>query len=87
MGGDISPRRVEDLSKQVRAQFPELKTAWYSGRDVLPEEINAESFNYIKLGRYSETLGGLRSRTTNQRMYKIQDDGTMLDITTVFYGS
>lgn len=87
MGGDISPRRVEDLSKQVRTQFPELKTAWYSGRDVLPEEINAESFNYIKLGRYCETLGGLRSRTTNQRMYKIQDDGTMLDITTVFYGS
>ena len=85
MGGDISPRRVETLSKYIRARFPELKTAWYSGQDALPQEINAGSFNYIKLGRYRETLGGLRSGTTNQRMYKIRDDGTMHDITALFH--
>lgn len=60
-----------------------LKTCLYSGRD-----INIESwmncFDYIKLGSYQEHLGGLESQTTNQKMYKKQDN-KYLDITSLFW--
>lgn len=85
MGGDADPREVETLSVYLHKTFPEIKTAWYSGREALPPEINAESFNYIKLGPYRPSSGGLRSPATNQHMYKIQQGGTMHDITPLFW--
>lgn len=84
MGGDASPEKIGALSEHVRTRYPEIKTAWYSGRDTMPQEIPPQTFNYIKLGRYRATLGGLRSSKTNQRMYKITEDGKMTDITALF---
>ena len=47
-----------------------LKTAMYTGLDVLePELVNL--LDYYKLGKYDKHLGGLSSTTTNQRLYKI----------------
>ena len=46
-----------------------LKTAMYTGLDVLePELVNL--LDYYKLGKYDKQLGGLSSATTNQRLYK-----------------
>lgn len=84
MGGDALPQKIGALSKYVRARYPEIKTAWYSGCDTMPQEIIPQTFNYIKLGRYRSALGGLRSPKTNQRMYKITEDGKMTDITALF---
>ena len=79
MGGDAEPGEVEYYSKLVRKIF-KLKYAWYSGKQILPENIDISEFDYIKLGPYIEELGGLKSPTTNQRLYKIVD-GEMVDIT------
>ena len=47
-----------------------LKTAMYTGLDVLePELVNL--LDYYKLGKYDKQLGGLSSATTNQRLYKV----------------
>lgn len=81
MGGDAHPREIAALAGVVRRLRPTMLTAWYSGRDALPEGVDPRSFDYIKLGAYVESLGGLASSTTNQRMYRVAQDGTMEDIT------
>jgi len=72
MGGDSEPEEVVRLARIVRQINKEIKTAWYSGRDKLPEDLPVGEFNYIKIGRYIESLGGLKSKTTNQRLYKVE---------------
>lgn len=78
MGGDHEFESILELGKAIK-KFG-LKTAWYSGRDSLEfdiDDINKafEVFDYIKLGRFIESLGGLDSSNTNQRMLKIEKDG------------
>ncbi len=77
MGGDAEPQNVEILSRYVHAEWPSLKTGWYSGRSDIPSGIDRQSFDFIKLGAYVEALGGLRSPKTNQRLYRVCHDGTM----------
>jgi len=81
MGGDADPKEVERLSIYVH-ETTNLKTAWYSGRQELPD-ININNYNYIKLGPYTDYLGPLGSPTTNQRFYKIES-GEMIDLTKIF---
>ncbi|MDD3125631.1 MAG: anaerobic ribonucleoside-triphosphate reductase activating protein, partial [Candidatus Kapabacteria bacterium] len=64
---------VNRLAKYIHSEYPQLKTAWYSGRSEIHEDIEKTSFDYIKLGGYVASLGGLRSETTNQRLYKIEN--------------
>lgn len=73
MGGDAEPGEVNRLAKYIHSEYPQLKTAWYSGRSEINEDIEITSFDYIKLGGYVASLGGLRSETTNQRLYKIEN--------------
>lgn len=84
MGGDAEPLEVAALSEAVRRQWPGLRTAWYSGRDRLPEGLDPAAFDYIKLGAWIEARGPLSSPTTNQRFYRIARDGVMVDITDRF---
>ena len=97
MGGDADPEEVFKWAEWVKAYpqpLPEgkggLKTAWYSGRQQAPfplGEGRGEAscpFDYVKLGPYIESLGGLKSPTTNQRLYKREDD-RWVDITSVFW--
>lgn len=75
MGGDADPLSVEKLSHYVRKlSCGRLKTAWYSGRQELPEGCCVGNFDYIKLGPYVEDLGGLNSPTTNQRFYRVENE-------------
>ena len=78
MGGDADPEEVARWANYVRP----LKTAWYSGRMMMPQDEKA--FDYVKLGPYIEALGGLKSPTTNQRMYKREGDDWK-DITSSFW--
>ena len=84
MGGDAEPRQVNELARFVHIHYPELKTAWYSGCAKLPDGFDISSFCYIKLGDYVEKLGTLKSRTTNQHLYQIQQDVEMKDISDLF---
>ncbi len=50
-----------------------------------PDSLAAERcFDYVKLGPYIESLGGLKSPTTNQRLYKRVGDSWQ-DITSIFW--
>lgn len=71
MGGDATPNEVNKLAKTVKLDHPNLKVAWYSGKQELSKGISLSWFDYIKLGPYKEELGGLTSRKTNQRFYKV----------------
>jgi len=84
MGGDADPSEVERLADLVRRTRPALRVGWYSGRQELPAEVDARSFDYIKLGPWIEALGPLSSPTTNQRLYRIAANGMMEEITDRF---
>ncbi len=80
MGGDNSPEEVAACARRVRERWPALKTGWYSGRQTLAEGVDAKDFNYIKLGPYIASLGGLRSPGTNQKLYRVELDGILSPI-------
>ena len=84
MGGDADPYDVANLAMHVKNRFTDLKTAWYTGKNELPASFHAETFDYIKTGRYDEKLGPLNAATTNQRMFKRLADGRVKDITSRF---
>lgn len=71
MGGDANPSEVDDIAQDIKEYYPELKVAWYSGRQELSKEVELENFNYIKLGPYIKDKGPLNCRTTNQVMLEI----------------
>jgi anaerobic ribonucleoside-triphosphate reductase activating protein len=79
MGGDSNPGDINGLAAVIRYQT-NLKIAWYSGRQYIPEGLNLSYFDYIKVGPYIPKLGGLDKETTNQIMYKV-DNGNLIDIT------
>ena len=81
MGGDREPSEVMRLADHVHAVG--LKTAWYSGRQKLPDCFRADSLDYVKVGPYIESRGPLPSPDTNQRMYRIES-GKLIDITASF---
>ena len=80
MGGDAEPFEVMRLAKWIKSRWPHIKTAWYSGKERLPEGFEITSMDYIKLGSYIEALGGLKSPKTNQALYRIGPDGIMTQI-------
>lgn len=83
MGGDREPNMINRFAAYIK-DSKKLKVGWYSGKDDLPSEIKLDNFDYIKIGHYDEELGGLNKRTTNQRLYKVNND-KLEDITEVFW--
>ena len=85
MGGDSSIADLNGLARYIKNIHPDLKVAWYSGRTVLAQNLIVQLFDYIKIGPYIEHLGPLNQRTTNQRLYKIDDNQNFIDITSRFW--
>lgn len=85
MGGDREPFEVARLAAWLHEQYPRLKTAWYSGKSKLPEAFPVQYFQYIKIGPYLSERGPLNARSTNQRLYRIEADGSHTDITSLFW--
>ena len=81
MGGDGDPQEVGRLAGFLHAEYPGLRTGWYSGRAALPDGFPIAALDYLKLGPYVAARGGLRSPATNQRLYRLEADGTRRDIT------
>lgn len=77
MGGDAEPAEIERISRLIKGLYPGMKTAWYSGREHLPEGFDIKVLDFLKLGPYIETLGGLKSPDTNQALYRICEDSLM----------
>ena len=86
MGGDNDPGAVQQVLAEVKHHYgTTLKTGWYSGRQELPADFNPAAFDYVKVGPYREALGALCDRTTNQRFYRVEADGTFTDLTHRFW--
>ena len=85
MGGDGDPDGVASLSRYMHEKYPGIKLGWYSGRTETKRHTAASLFDYVKSGPYKEALGGLKSKTTNQRLYKRDGDGQFVDITSRFW--
>ena len=80
MGGDSEPGEIERISGLIKKKFPHIKTAWYSGRVEIPAGFDLRILDFIKLGPYIAELGGLKSPKTNQVLYKISSDLSMIKI-------
>ncbi len=86
MGGDNDPAAVQQVLAAVKQHYGgTLKTGWYSGRQELPKNFNPAAFDYVKVGPYREALGALKDRTTNQRFYRVESDGSLTDLTFRFW--
>ena len=72
MGGDVNPNDVNSLAEFIRIKYPELKIAWYSGRQELSKDINLKNFNYVKLGPYIKDKGPINCKTTNQVLLEVE---------------
>lgn len=72
MGGDVNPNDINNLAEFIRAKYPELKIAWYSGRQELNKDINLKNFDYVKLGPYIKDRGPINCKTTNQVLLEIE---------------
>ncbi len=82
MGGDNDPFEVAKIAEFIREyKKMGIKTAWYSGREQLPNGFPLKNFHYIKLGPYIPRLGGLKAPNTNQRLFRIRKNETFEDIT------
>lgn len=85
MGGDQDPFELKGACKIV--QDAGLKTCLYTGLDSLGDVQKlgiSHCFDYLKVGHYDETKGGLSSRNTNQRFYA-HHDNSYQDITNLFW--
>ena len=85
MGGDADPKSVSQLAMYIREVHPEFKVAWYSGKTVISPLITKNDFDYIKIGPFIRHLGPLKKPTTNQRLYRQNDQGEFEDITSRFW--
>ncbi len=84
MGGDAAPQELVPLAEAVRQAWPGLRIGWYSGRPELPEGVRPQTYDYIKLGAWIAERGPLSSPATNQRLYRVDSEGGMTDITERF---
>lgn len=80
MGGDARPADVQEICSIIKNDMG-LKSAWYSGAAELPEGFDLSVLDFVKIGPYREAEGGLKSENTNQRLYSIDANGTLTDIT------
>lgn len=83
MGGDADKEYLKRLALYTR--YLGLLVAWYSGEDSLDLNYYRNWFDYIKVGSYKKDLGPLSSKTTNQRLYKINNRDILEDITYRFW--
>lgn len=82
MGGDGDPEGVKHVASYIKQGG--RKVSWYSGRTALPTDWPLEQFDFIKIGPYVESLGPLKSRTTNQRFYRVENKH-LVDCTSYFW--
>lgn len=82
MGGEQDKRTLIKLLKIARDKG--LKTCLYSGLNMVGKSI-LEHLDYVKLGCWMSHLGGLDSKTTNQRFYKVGEDLSLTDMTYKFW--
>lgn len=77
MGEGIDLRDIFEFGLYIKNEYPNLKVGLYTGLKKLPK-IFWDYFDYLKLGSYIEEFGPLDKETTNQRLFKKEEDGMAL---------
>lgn len=85
-GGDDKKQKTDLKVALYYCKLKGFKTALYSGFDTWPANDILEQLDYVKIGSYKKDLGGLKSSSTNQRLYK-KENGKWEDITHMFWSS
>lgn len=75
LGEGSDPEALRSLARHLRSAHPGLKTAVYSGRTEVEDEM-FDLFDYVKVGPYIEKFGPLNNPSTNQRLYFHGEDIT-----------
>lgn len=73
MGGDQNEYDLIECLNKIKQR--KLKTCLYTGKDdinSIKEEI-LQNLDYIKIGRYIDSLGGLDCKETNQKMFDLNN--------------
>lgn len=65
------------LGTYIKNEYPDLKVALYTGLEDIPQRF-VEYFDYLKLGPYIEEFGPLDKETTNQKMFKKEENSMAL---------
>ena len=82
MGEGNDPKALYKVLKFIRSKG--FKTCLYSGSDMI-DVFLLPVLSYLKLGPYDARLGGLSSRTTNQRFYIVNSGETQSVLTDITY--
>ena len=87
MGGDNDFSEVQKLMAALKSRYGnKIFRGWYSGKPSLPKGMDTRLFDYVKIGPYKSDCGPLKSKTTNQRLYKVNHaEQTFEDITSRFW--
>ena len=74
----------DEIFKECKEMCKEhnYKTCIYIGKNTTNWKY-LRYLDYLKLGSYINDLGGLNCKTTNQRMYKIEDITPMISPTII----
>jgi len=80
MGGDQNLEELNSLLSLVKSH--RLKTCVYSGSDDIGQ-FDLSLLDYIKIGHFDITKGGLDKKNTNQIFYKVNEN-QLVDITYEF---
>jgi anaerobic ribonucleoside-triphosphate reductase activating protein len=74
MGGDQNIREIRTALEIAKGH--NVKTCVYFGAETVAEVYPIiDLLDYFKIGPYIEKHGGLDSPTTNQRFYKVSEEG------------
>lgn len=85
LGGEWDSDALVTLCKTVR-DTNNLKLALYTGRGLNEITDLIKNFDYLKIGPYRKSHGDLTYPTTNQRLYRITENGKILtNITNKFW--
>ena len=85
MGGDADPSFIHKLASWVHETYPEIRTCWYSGRDLAHAQEVLDALDFIKVGPYIDEFGPLDYETTNQRFYSIGHTSEGPELTDLTY--
>lgn len=84
MGEGNNPKEIDLLACHIKLKYESLKIGLYTGNVKVPEYIDINNFDYIKLGPYIKEKGPLNNQNTNQKMYKVLF-GELVDSTYLFW--
>ena len=85
MGGE--PDSVLLLANYIKTCYKNIKVALYRGESYIDLNLNYNNIDYLKIGPYIKELGGLDSKTTNQRFFVLKTENnytSFIDNTKLF---